>query len=168
MVSPMQAGTKPLPWYREPWPWLLMAGPAAVIVAGIYTMALAIRSDDGLVAEDYYKRGLAINQVLAREQRARALNIAAQADFAGGRVRIAMSADTVLPPTLRLRIIHPTRAGEDRELLVVAQGNKLYAGELPSLGHEARRLVLEDPSGTWRIAGNLDTNGGGTRLDSTR
>jgi len=27
------------PWYREPWPWLLMAGPATV-----------------LVAEDYYKQ----------------------------------------------------------------------------------------------------------------
>ncbi|OGA01489.1 MAG: hypothetical protein A3H35_08540 [Betaproteobacteria bacterium RIFCSPLOWO2_02_FULL_62_17] len=164
----MQAGTKPLPWYREPWPWLLMVGPAAVIIAGIATMALAIRSDDGLVAEDYYKRGLAINQVLAREQRARALNIAAQVDFAGGKVGVAMSADTVLPPTLRLRIVHPTRAGEDRDLLLVAWGGNLYAGELPSLSHEARRLILEDPAGTWRIAGDLDKNGGGTRLDSMR
>ena len=162
----MQAGTKP--WCREPWPWLLMAGPAAVVIAGIATMALAIRSDDGLVAEDYYKRGLAINQVLAREQHARALNIAAQVDIAGGRVRIAMRADTVLPPTLRLRIVHPTRAGEDRDLLLVARGANLYAGELPTLSHEARRLILEDPAGTWRIAGELDKNGGSARLDSMR
>jgi len=38
-----------------------MAGPAAVIVAGFFTMALAFRTEDGLVAEDYYKQGLAIN-----------------------------------------------------------------------------------------------------------
>jgi len=164
----MPASTKPPPWYREPWPWLLMAGPAIVIIAGIATMALAIRSDDGLVAEDYYKRGLAINQVLAREQQARVWNIAAQVDFAGDRLRIAMSADSALPPTLRLRIVHPTRAGEDRDLLVVSLGGNLYAGELPSLSHEARRLILEDPAGTWRIAGNLDRSGGITRLDSAR
>ena len=51
-------------WYREPWPWLLMMGPAIVIVAGFYTLWLAIQSNDGLVADDYYKRGLAINQTL--------------------------------------------------------------------------------------------------------
>jgi len=52
------APPKPLrsrPWYREPWPWILMAGPAAVIVAGIFTMTLAYRTEDGLVADDYYK-----------------------------------------------------------------------------------------------------------------
>ena len=29
------------PWYREPWPWLLMAGPAIVVVACIITIYLA-------------------------------------------------------------------------------------------------------------------------------
>ena len=26
------------PWYREPWPWLLMLGPAVVVVAGFITL----------------------------------------------------------------------------------------------------------------------------------
>ena len=55
------------PWYREPWPWILMSGPAAVIVAGAVTTWMAFASADGLVADDYYKRGLAINAVLKRE-----------------------------------------------------------------------------------------------------
>ncbi len=164
----MQVTPEPLPWYREPWPWLLMAGPAIAVIAGIYTMALAIRSDDGLVAEDYYRRGLAINQVLAREELARVRKIVALVGFSGNKVRITMSADTVLPPTLRLRIVHPTRAGEDRDLLLVAQGGNTYSGDWPLLSHEARRLILEDPAGTWRIDGNLDKNGASTRLDSTR
>ncbi len=25
------------PWYREPWPWILMAGPVIVIIAGVIT-----------------------------------------------------------------------------------------------------------------------------------
>ena len=44
------------PWYREPWPWLLMAGPATVLVAGAATTWIAFASADGLVAEDYYKQ----------------------------------------------------------------------------------------------------------------
>ena len=50
------------PWYREPWPWLLMAGPAVVVVAGLFTAWLAVVHEDGLVADDYYKQGLGINK----------------------------------------------------------------------------------------------------------
>lgn len=57
---------------------------------------------------------------------------------------------------------------EDRELLLVAQGNNNYAAEMPALSHEARRLILEDPAGSWRIAGNLDKSGRAASLDSSR
>lgn len=45
-----------------------MLMPATAIVAGFITLWLAITSYDGLVADDYYKQGLAINQTLARER----------------------------------------------------------------------------------------------------
>ena len=51
---------------RERWPWLLMAGPAIVVVAGFVTLYIAVSTDDGVIAEDYYKRGLLINRALAR------------------------------------------------------------------------------------------------------
>ena len=54
-------------WYREPWPWLVMSGPAIVVVAGIGTAIIAFRTSDGLVADDYYKQGLVINQTLKRD-----------------------------------------------------------------------------------------------------
>ena len=59
-----------LPWYRHRWPWLLLSGPAAVLAAGAVTAWIAFASADGLVAEDYYKQGMAINKVLAREEHA--------------------------------------------------------------------------------------------------
>ena len=62
------------PWYREPWPWILMAPPAAAVIAGAATVWIAVGSADGLVADDYYKRGLAINQVLALNNGAWALH----------------------------------------------------------------------------------------------
>ena len=64
-MSATQTRRDSLPWYKERWTWLLMLMPATAIVAGFITLWLAITSFDGLVADDYYKQGLAINQTLA-------------------------------------------------------------------------------------------------------
>ena len=63
------------PWWKQRWPWLLMAGPAIVIVAGIYTGYLAFTRQDALVVGDYYKRGKAINQDLRRDRVASSLGL---------------------------------------------------------------------------------------------
>ena len=81
------AGT---PWYRQRWPWLLMLGPAIVVVAGIVTAVIAIETDDGLVADDYYKRGLAINQTLERAARTAALGLTATVDIAADGVVVVV------------------------------------------------------------------------------
>lgn len=49
------------PWWREPYVWLVIAGPLAVVVAGIATAAIAYGGSDQLVAEDYYQRGVALS-----------------------------------------------------------------------------------------------------------
>src|SRR5471032_1225537 len=99
------------PWYREPWPWLLMAGPGIVVIASFFTLWLAIKSDDGLVEDDYYKLGLAINQTLSRASRAEQLALGARAELGAGstRVRVTLTGTGVLPEKLRLRLVHPTQ-----------------------------------------------------------
>jgi hypothetical protein len=101
-----------LPWYRERWPWILMSGPAIVIVAGLFTAWLAFSSEDGLVVDDYYKQGLAINQTLGRSDAAARLGIIAQVSQSGSRVRVVLQGATA-PAVLSLRLVHPTRAGMD-------------------------------------------------------
>lgn len=66
-----------LPWWRFGHVWLVIAGPAIVIVAGFVTLALALRTPDPLVADDYYRQGIEINKTLA-EQPAKALLPAVQ------------------------------------------------------------------------------------------
>jgi len=141
------------PWYREPWPWILMAGPAAVIVAGAFTMALAFRTEDGLVADDYYKRGLAINQVLRRDDRARELDLRAVVSFSGARVRVVLRDGKETPAELRIRLIHPTRSGQDQSVTLHATARGVYEGRSARVNNEARRLVLEDTGSTWRLTG---------------
>ena len=38
-------------WYQDRWPWFLIAGPALVVVASFVTLGLAIKSNDGVVAD---------------------------------------------------------------------------------------------------------------------
>lgn len=40
------------PWYREPWPWVLIAIPALTIIACGITLWLALANPDYLVVDD--------------------------------------------------------------------------------------------------------------------
>jgi len=137
------------PWYRDPWPWLLMSGPAAVLVAGAITTWIAFASADGLVAEDYYKQGLGINRRLAREATAERLGISAAIHFEAAAIRVEMRG--AAPEALFVQLAHATRAGHDVRLRLLPSADGGYRAELPALPAGRWRAVIEDPRGTWRI-----------------
>lgn len=137
------------PWYREPWPWLLMSGPAAVIAAGAVTTWIAFSSADGLVADDYYKRGLAVNAVIKREQAAERLGVSAQVERAGDRILVRLHGAS--PVALFLQLAHATRAGNDLRLRLAPDRDGIYQAALPPLPAGHWRLILEDPRGEWRL-----------------
>jgi uncharacterized protein len=60
----------PLPWWRHGHVWLLIAGPAAVVLAGLVTAWIAAQGQDPVVAQDYYRRGLEMNKTLAGDKAA--------------------------------------------------------------------------------------------------
>jgi hypothetical protein len=155
------------PWHREPWPWILMSGPAIAIVAGFATLGIALSTDDGLVADDYYKQGLAVNQVLRRDARARDLHLAATATLAGQGVRIALRGTREHFAELRLRLVHPTRSGRDQLVVLRALGGVYEGGFVPMNG-EPRLLVLEDPASTWRLTGSWNGRDAAAQLGPAR
>ena len=65
-----QQQSEPAPWWRFPFVWLVIAGPAAVVVAGFATAFIAVRGADPVVATDYYRRGIEINKTLAAGSKA--------------------------------------------------------------------------------------------------
>jgi hypothetical protein len=138
------------PWYRQPWPWLLVLGPATVIVAGAFTMWLAFSGADGLVAEDYYKQGLAINRRLAREDAARAAGIGATVDLNDRGIRVQLSG--AAPEVVFVHLAHATRAGYDMRLRLTRDESGAYEAPLDALPRGHWRVVIEDLRGTWRIA----------------
>lgn len=150
----LQSDTQP--WYKEPWPWLLMVGPFVVIVAGIITVWLAVRSNDGLVADDYYKQGLAINQQLERDHKAGELGLRGDLMRSGLQLRVMLAGNeqVALPQKLSLRVAHPTRAGMDQNLELLAEGHGMFSGKLGAEISGRWHVVLEDPSGQWRLQGD--------------
>jgi len=158
----VNAGTnKALPWFRHPWVWLLIAIPATSVVMGVIILVLAIRSDDGLVADDYYQRGRAINRVLERDHAAAALGLEAilEFDFARRSVAVRLLArEGYAPPArLTLGLLHPTRAGQDQSVVLAHRGAGRYVGTLAPVGEGRWYLQLE--TADWRLLGRLDVPG---------
>lgn len=47
--SSSRAETSPAGWWHTPWMWLVVGGPAVVVVAGFITLAIAIVGADPVI-----------------------------------------------------------------------------------------------------------------------
>ena len=139
-----------LPWYRHRWPWFLIAGPGIVVVASFITLWLAIKSNDGLVTDDYYKKGLEINKSLARSGVAKSLGLVATAKFTSERVVVNLKSYDDLPGKIRVIIAHPTRAGFDQSVLLPGVGGT-YQGAVAPLTLGRWQIIISDEANTWRL-----------------
>jgi uncharacterized protein len=155
MNATVQA-TAPAPWYRQRWPWLLIVPPAAAVIGCTVTITLAILSNDGVVAADYYKQGLAINQQLARQERAAALGVQAtvlaRGVGSGDAIVVQLTAAQPLPAeaSLTVRMVHPGRSGADRSAVLArrASGDDGRSAEFVGNWSEAAAVQGDVP---WRI-----------------
>ena len=160
-LSPHPATQPPTPferpWYRQPLVWLVISFPLAAVIGGFFTLYLAIESDDGLVVDDYYKQGLAINADLGRDHRATELGLAADLQFtADGGLRLMMSSsnrNSVPMMLMRLRLSYPTRDDRDRVLVLTPAADGSYSAQVDELERGHWRLSLESEGGDWRLTG---------------
>ena len=152
------------PWFREPWPWLLMSGPAVVVVAGLVTAVLAVRTQDGLVVDDYYKQGLAVNSDISRDLAAKVAGYRADAtiDFASGRTVLTMSHAPSEAKNMRLTFSRAASSGNDRHILLQRSSQQLaentFTGTLEAAAHLQPGkwyVLLDDDSHTWRLVTNM-------------
>ena len=154
-----------LPWYRHGLVWMLIAFPAAAVIGGAVTLWLAIRSDDGLVVDDYYVRGKEINRVLDRDRAAARLGLSAdlRLDPDGRRLHLVLRGgpEAAPPPALRLQLLHATRAGLDRHLVLARTPGGGYTAPLPPLA--PGRWYVQIETDRWRLLGSLRLPGD-TRL----
>ena len=146
-------------WYKQFWPWFLIFFPATAVVAGIITIILAVQSDDGLVKDNYYKAGLAINQTLELKRNAQNLNLIANAswDKLTQTITLKLSGEIVKQPSrLILQLAHSTQANHDQTVtLFLAPDNKSYTGRIKKVRSGSWITILEPEEKTWRINGRV-------------
>ena len=144
------------PWYREPLVWLVLSFPLAAVVAGFWTLWLAVRSADGLVVDDYYRQGLQINRDLSRDARAKTLGLTLRAARVQDvlEVRLGASAGTALPTSVRVSLRHATRDALDRAMTVESGADGAYRMPVPGLPAGHWYLHVETPD--WRLVDSLN------------
>jgi len=148
----------PPPWYRQFWPWFLIALPASAVVAGITTVIIATMNRDSLVVDNYYKEGLAINKVLTEQQHAASLNLLANVNLHAddGRLEILISgSQPVDEPVLKLSITHATMAERDQVVFLTRDKVNHYSGDVKNLVAGKWHFALEPASAQWRIEAEI-------------
>jgi hypothetical protein len=63
MSEPTQQAAQP--WWKYGHVWLIISGPAAVVIAGFFTLYLAVSGVDPVIDPHYYRNGIEINQRLS-------------------------------------------------------------------------------------------------------
>ena len=144
------------PWYRQFWPWFLIGLPVLSIVVSVATLVLAIGHADSVVVDDWYKRGLAINQDIDRSAAAVRRGIAATltVEAATGELVARVDGD-VDDEALTIVLQHPTLAARDRSYVLVQSARGVYRAPASDLGAGRWYVAIESASGGWRLAAPL-------------
>ncbi|BES71074.1 FixH family protein [Marinobacter nanhaiticus D15-8W] len=154
-TTPEGATDNPGPWYKQFWPWFVLAIPAITIVWCIFMITVAVSSQGAMVNDDYYKEGLAINMELARDRLAADRGLAGAVQFEDNQIR--MELDEAGKPVnfdfLILDMAHPTLEQQDRRLQLQRVGDGIYEASLPRPLEGRWYLELRGPTNDWRLKG---------------
>lgn len=147
----------PAPWYRQFWPWFIIALPATVVVAGFTTLYIALKNPHSMVDDAYYEDGLAINQSLEQDKQATQLGMSAQVFFDAETLTVRVNLDgSDLPTTLELRLMHPISDQYDQTVELESQNNGSYSGSYATPTQTSYYLRITPLSEIWRLNGEVD------------
>lgn len=142
------------PWYKQFWPWFLISLPLSAVIAGISTVIIAVNNQDSMVADDYYKEGMAINMQLDKQQHAVGLGIEANATYSvvNNSLTISMQGDNHYSvDSLILFARHTTLADKDRVVMLNYIGKQQYQVQMEPLPQGRWYLILEPVDASWRL-----------------
>ena len=157
------------PWYKQFWPWVLVALPLSSVIAGLSTLYIAVVNQDSLVIEKWSKDGKAIYSDVSRFKAAEKLGLSGQLkiDYVTGEIFLHLLSDAIekgvgdeaaytYPDKLFLGIIHPTMASKDQNISLSKVADNNYRGQLNHQIEANRSLFLSDLNESWQIKINID------------
>ncbi|WP_100641363.1 FixH family protein [Alteromonas facilis] len=141
------------PWYKQFWPWFLIAVPMSSFIVGFIMFHLASNTTDSLVVDDYYKEGRAINARLDKIQTARTLNIKTELTFAAdGSIALKFLSGTPRSSeALKLSLYHVTLKDRDVDILLSTDAQGVYRGFTEEVLDGKWRVTLLPLDESWKI-----------------
>lgn len=141
-------------WYHYPMVWMVIAIPLSAVIVGAILLTLSITTFDGLVEDDYYKKGKEINAVLERDEFALENGIKAEvqidADIGIIVVNLSSVTDYTFPQDMGLSLLHPTQSRKDVKLLLSKGLDGRYYSELLAPLSDGRWYFrISEPN--WRL-----------------
>ncbi len=157
------SNTSTLPWYRYPMVWMIVGIPFSAIVMGVVMIWLAVTTDDGLVADDYYKQGMAINRDLHRDAQAQEMALSAELEMneTDGLIRVNLAFDKgaleSYPDVLQLKLQYATHDHNDVHLELNHGQADQYIGMVRQPLIQGK-WYIELSQGEWRLNGAMDVS----------
>jgi len=149
----MNKAILPRPWYKEFYVWMILFFPFLAMVVGFTMLRISWVTFDGLVVDDYYKKGLEINRSLERDQAAikYGLDGYLQINAQMGNIRLFLKANDnySLPAQLTLNFFHRTIKGLDQSVSLRLEKG-VYVGTSQALQNGLWQLQLEGSD--WRLS----------------
>ena len=149
------------PWYKEPYVFMLIAFPLSSVIVCTILITFATNTKDTLVRDNYYKDGLAINQELKWDKKAKSWDIRAELTVKGNTATfVLLNTRQVAPNMLQLKLSHPTLAESDRDSLMQLtqekqNGKPVYQGFIDDLTDGRYYVQVESPEQSWRLRNEL-------------
>jgi hypothetical protein len=166
MMSRAVPPTDRRPWYRQFWPWFVIALPAISVVFSVATLVVAVRSSDSLVRDDYYDAGMAINRRFEREEAAAIRGIIARLQM-GGEDAVALEltgSGLATLETVTVELAHPTRPELDRRFELQRDAGGRFTAAGCGVRDGAWNVSVRPGDDAWRLSRRVELSGGRAEL----
>lgn len=151
------------PWYKEPWPFILIGITGLGVVAGTTMAIIGFSNPPEIVRGDYaqFARGLVDTNV--RTGRARELGLSGSMRLADGQLELSLAATDPagLPERLLIQFQHPAYSEQDALVMVERRADGRFTGRIESPPHERSLVIVTDLEQTWWLSGKMGSMGVG-------
>ena len=141
------------PWYKEPWPWVLIAIILIPVVVAAVRLSIYREYKVEMVVDDYYKKGKAINQEFDREKLAAEYGIAIFAEITEDSIVLDLNANRKAPEPANLIVsfYHATQSIKDQSVMATRRADGKFSALLDKSTIGKWQLTVEPNDKKWKV-----------------
>ncbi|WP_022940495.1 FixH family protein [Psychromonas hadalis] len=137
-------------WFKQFWPWFLIALPMVAVVGSINLFITAVDNKPDMVVDDYYAKGKAINNDFALLKEAKKQNISASITQHNKELLIDLQG-VADKSSISFSLYHATLAKRDITQMLTADASGRYHFESDQDLTGKWKLRIEPFDKSWRL-----------------